>query len=78
MSQAEPPKRPNQRLMTSLVIIESIEENGTEWGLSFDGHNPAPENYFQMINEETAFRLKDKLSTKFPPITRGQSKGTTN
>jgi hypothetical protein len=60
---------------TSLLVIElynkvNSNDYAVEWGLSFDGHNPEPENYFQMIDEETAFRLKEKLSTKFPPITR--------
>lgn len=51
---------------TSLVVIETEEE----WGLSFNGHNPEQENYFKMPDKETAFRLKEKLSAKFPPVTR--------
>lgn len=55
---------------TSLVVIESYDkEMNVEWGLSFDGHNPSDENYFQMLNKEEAFRLKDKLSAKHPPVT---------
>lgn len=54
--------------MTSLVIIETVHETSTEWGISFNGHNPEIEDYFQMIDKETAFRLKEKLSAKYPPI----------
>jgi len=51
---------------TSLVVIESIEKNEDEWGLSFGGYNPKPKDYFKMTNKETAFRLKEKLSAKYP------------
>ena len=55
---------------TSLVVIESYDKEGNvEWGLSFDGHNPNSDNYFQMISKEEAFRLQKKLSAKFPPVT---------
>ena len=53
---------------TSLVVIESIENGETEWGLSFDGHNPGHDDYFKMANKETAFTLKEKLSDKYPPV----------
>ena len=52
---------------TSLCVIEEVEISGVEWGLSFDGSNPNEEDYFQMIDKETAFRLKDKLAHLFPP-----------
>lgn len=64
-------KRGNSELETSLVVIEYHHENGVEWGLSFDGPNPLnKDDYFIMIDKESAFRLKDKLSAKFPPVKR--------
>ena len=59
----------NKSKKTSLVIIESYDKRmNVEWGLSFDGHNPSDEDYFKMINKEEAFRLKEKLSDKYPPF----------
>ena len=59
---------------TRLLVIESYNKtdfnnHSIEWGLSFDGHNPESENYFPMIDENTAFRLKEKLSAMYPPVT---------
>lgn len=56
-------------MKTSLVVIEEIDKNNdVEWGLSFGGNNPLSEDYFKMPDKETAFRLKERLSIKFPPI----------
>lgn len=54
-------------IKTSLTVIEFHHEYGVEWSLSFGGHNPSTEDYFVM-DKETAFRLKDRLSTMFPPV----------
>ena len=55
---------------TSLVVIESYDkEKNVEWGLSFEGHNPSDVNYFKMLNKDEAFRLQNKLSAKYPPVT---------
>jgi hypothetical protein len=40
-------------------VIENIDKNGTEWGISFTSNNPEPEDYFKMTDKETAFRLKN-------------------
>lgn len=39
-------------------VIESVEENGTEWGISFTNNNPEAKDYFKMPDKETAFRLQ--------------------
>lgn len=54
----------------TIVVIESYGETGVEWGLSFNGSNPQPEDYFKMLDKETAFRLKDYLSSLAisPPV----------
>lgn len=53
---------------TSIVVFETLHSDKTEWGISFDGHNPSAENYFEMLSREDAFRLRDKLSAKYPPV----------
>ena len=45
----------------NIIVIESVESEGTEWGISFTNPNPEAKDYFQMPNKETAFRLKDYL-----------------
>lgn len=49
----------------NVIVIESPEETETEWGISLDGHNPNPADYFKMIDKQTAFRLKDYLQGCF-------------
>ena len=60
-----------EKTKTSIVVIETHKRNGNvEWGISLDGgHNPSAKDYFKMPDEKTAFRLKKKLSAKFPPVT---------
>jgi len=45
----------------NVIVIESIEPEGTEWGISFTNPNPEAKDYFKMPNMETAFRLKEYL-----------------
>jgi hypothetical protein len=45
-----------------VLVIENIEKEGTEWGISFTDQNPKPEDYFEMPDKETAFRLADYLN----------------
>lgn len=47
----------------NIIIIESIEDEGTEWGVSFTDSNPEPQDYFKMPDEETAFKLKKYLES---------------
>lgn len=46
--------------MSDVVVIETIEKDGSEWGLSFSGSNPEQDDYFKMVSEEEAFRLRDR------------------
>jgi hypothetical protein len=58
-----------------IIVIESPEKSGTEWGISFDGPNPNQEDYFKMPDKETAFRLKDYLS-EHSPVSLDESVGS--
>lgn len=53
----------------NIQVIESVEKDGTEWGISFTDNNPDPKDYFKMPDKETAFRLKEKLSLPNTPGT---------
>lgn len=44
-----------------IIVIESHDADGTEWGISLTNHNPEPHDYFKMPDKETAFRIKQKL-----------------
>jgi nicotinic acid phosphoribosyltransferase len=44
------------------VVIRTEQENETEWGISFSNHNPESKDYFKMLDEITAFRLRDYLT----------------
>lgn len=50
----------------NILVIESVESEGTEWGISFTNPNPEAKDYFEMPNKETAFRLKDYLAVYAP------------
>lgn len=52
-------------LNTKIQIIETLFEDYSEWGISFTSNNPEPKDYFQMLDKETAFRLKKYLETLF-------------
>jgi hypothetical protein len=54
-----------------VVVIETHEESGVEWGLSFNGYNPDFQDYYKMPDKETAFRLMERL-TKSSPITNNE------
>ena len=48
-------------------VIEDIQLNGvSEWILSFTDSNPKEKDCFQMIDSQTAFRLKDYLAKTSP------------
>ena len=53
-----------------VLVIEDVELEGSEWGISFTNHNPEAKDYFEMPNKETAFRLKKYLAelTEYTPI----------
>lgn len=45
-------------------VIETHEETGVEWGISFTDSNPEEKDYFVMPDEQTAFRLKEYLENQ--------------
>ena len=49
---------------TSVVVIESVESEGTAWLVSLDGHNPEPDRCVEMASKEDAFRLRDILNAQ--------------
>ncbi len=46
----------------SIIVIETHEDTGVEWGISFNGYNPEPPDYFKMVDQETAFRIMEYLN----------------
>lgn len=40
------------------VVTEDVGHLGTQWGVSFDGLDPAPEHHVRVASREDAFRLK--------------------
>lgn len=46
----------------NIILIESVEAEGTEWGLSFTDTNPKPKDYLKMPDKETAINTKKILS----------------
>lgn len=49
-----------------VVVIETIEANKIEWGISFTDSNPKEEDYFIGVDKATAFRLKEQLPMYAP------------
>ncbi len=47
--------------MKDLIVIESHDENGTEYGLSFQGPNPPIEFFIQCFSLQEAFKLKELI-----------------
>ena len=46
------------------IVIETPNENGVEWGLSFTDHNPKEEDYFKCESEKDAYKLQKLIETK--------------
>lgn len=47
----------------NILVLEDYNKDGSsEWGISFTNPNPEAKDYFPM-SKETAFRLKDYLSS---------------
>lgn len=44
------------------LVIENIDE-GTKWGVSFDGPNPEAELYIECETREAAFVLSDHVNS---------------
>lgn len=45
-----------------VIVIETHNVDGVEWGISFNGYNPEEEDYFPMTDKDTAFRISDRLN----------------
>jgi len=48
------------------LVIETVNSEGTEWGISFNGPNPLPTEYFKMASQHDAFRLDALLNGGTP------------
>ena len=44
------------------IVIETVDKQGTEWGVSIAGPNPEPKDYFKCESEERAYALKELLN----------------
>ena len=53
-------------MVTSVLVIENVGADGTEWGISFTDFNPEDKDYFKMTDKDTAFRLKDRINCISP------------
>lgn len=51
----------------NVVIIETHNENGVEWGISLRDNNPTSENYIGCSDYGSANKLKNLLA-KLTPI----------
>lgn len=47
--------------MKTAQVTESVDDNGTEWGISLTDNNPTAENWFQVSSPEEALRVKNML-----------------
>ena len=45
-----------------VIIIEHREASGVNWGVSFDGYNPEPENLVLCSNEREALKLQNLIN----------------
>jgi hypothetical protein len=45
-------------------VIEDMKEPTTQWGISFTSNTPEAEDYFEMVDKETAFRLVEYLNSR--------------
>jgi len=53
---------PQPQADADYMLLESVEANGIEWGVSFNGPNPHAEDYIACNSKDDALRLFDKLS----------------
>ena len=52
----------------NVIIIETHNEDGVEWGISLTDHNPTPENYIGCKDYESANNLKNLLAKLIPCV----------
>jgi len=60
----------------SIIVIETHSKSNTEWGISFNGHNPKAEHYFGTKNKDDAFRLRELILAKLSPVSSNSPVGT--
>lgn len=56
--------------MVRAYVIETVDLDGTEWGVGLDSPNPPPDHYFKMASEGDAFRLKRLLDDSDTEVRR--------
>ena len=52
----------------NVIIIETHNEDGVEWGISLTDHNPTSENYIGCKDYESANKLKNLLAKLIPCV----------
>lgn len=52
----------------NVIIIETHNEDGVEWGVSLTDHNPTSENYIGCKDYESANKLKNLLAKLIPCV----------
>ncbi len=57
-----------ENINMSIIVIETHNHDSVDWGVSFNGHNPEPKDYFLAKNKDDAFGLRDIILTKFVPV----------
>jgi hypothetical protein len=48
--------------MDKVIVIETYDADGKEWGISLDGPNPHPDKYFTMSSQGAAIELARLLN----------------
>lgn len=61
----------SKQITMQTLVIESVEKEFTEWGISFTDPNPEAKDYFKMPDAETSFRLKSYLENHPSPNIKG-------
>lgn len=49
----------------NVLVLESHEEDGVKWGVSFTDHNPELKDYVECATKEDAFKLKRLIEGNF-------------
>jgi hypothetical protein len=47
--------------MKTVQVIESVDNNGTEWIISLTDNNPEAKDSFMVLGKDEAFRIKEML-----------------
>jgi hypothetical protein len=48
---------------TAPLVIEDVDDAGTQWLLSFDGPNPTEDMVVRCVDRAEAFKLKNLIET---------------